>query len=160
MFYDQSQSVREHGELFPALARPSGHRTEHGVGACDDEGGFPAPAFAQASEEAADGTALETTGDTTARIWEVRGGATLFSGYEREVITRIWEFAEAVPGVDPELWRRDEFGAWIRRLDYGRRDSAFGWEIFDPGIGRSSQGVYAMRPMHWQSYLRQHEAFL
>ncbi len=81
------------------------------------------------------------------------------SGYERELIQSVWEFAEVVSGNDPELWRKDEFGDWIYRLDYGRRTSEFGWEIFDPGIGRHAQGVYAMRPMQWGSYLRQYEAF-
>lgn len=79
------------------------------------------------------------------------------SGYEREVILSVWEYAEIVPGNDPDLWRKDEFGAWIHRLDYGRRGSRFGWEIFDPGAGRRSQGVYVMRPMQWQSYVRRHE---
>ena len=84
----------------------------------------------------------------------------LFSrGYERELIQSVWEFAEVVPGNDPEIWRKDEFGDWIYRFDYGRRTSEFGWEIFDPGVGRHAQGVYAMRPMQWQSYIRQYETF-
>lgn len=80
-------------------------------------------------------------------------------GYERELIQSVWEFAEAVSGNDPEIWRKDEFGEWIYRFDYGRRSSEFGWEIFDPGVGRHAQGVYAMRPMQWQSYIRQYETF-
>lgn len=81
----------------------------------------------------------------------------LASAYDRDVIRSIWEFSEVVSGNDPDLWRRDEFGNWIYRLDYGRRSSEFGWEIFDPGVGRHCQGVYAMRPMQWQSFVRQHE---
>ena len=80
-------------------------------------------------------------------------------GYERELIQSVWEFAEVVSGNDPEIWRKDEFGGWLYRFDYGRRFSEFGWEIFDPGVGRHAQGVYAMRPMQWQSYVRQYEAF-
>jgi hypothetical protein len=80
-------------------------------------------------------------------------------GYERELIQSVWEFAEVVPGNDSEIWRKDEFGEWIYRFDYGRRSSEFGWEIFDPGVGRHAQGVYAMRPMQWQSYIRQYETF-
>lgn len=79
--------------------------------------------------------------------------------YERDVIDRVWEFAAIVPGVDPALWRRDEHGDWIHRFSYGQRASQFGWEIFDPGIGRHSQGVYAMRPMQWESYIKQYESF-
>src|SRR5690606_14681089 len=80
-------------------------------------------------------------------------------GYERELIQSVWEFAEVVSGNDPEIWRKDEFGGWIYRFDYGRRFSEFGWEIVDPGLGRHAQGVYAMRPMQWESYIRQYEAF-
>ncbi len=82
-----------------------------------------------------------------------------WGGYAREVIQEVWELAEVVAGVDPALWRRDEFGDWIRRLDYGRRGSKFGWEIFDPGVGRHAQGVYAMRPMQWEAYVRQYETY-
>lgn len=79
--------------------------------------------------------------------------------YERELIESVWQNAEIVPGTDPALWRRDEFGESIHRLDYGRRDSRYGWEVYDPGIGRRTEGVYAMRPVHWASYLRLHESF-
>ncbi|MEM9016730.1 MAG: hypothetical protein AAGC68_06930 [Verrucomicrobiota bacterium] len=85
--------------------------------------------------------------------------SSLARGYDLEVVHSVWAFAEVVEGNDPGLWRKDEFGNWIHRLDYGRRESEFGWEIFDPGIGRHSQGVYAMRPMQWETYLRQHEVF-
>lgn len=82
-----------------------------------------------------------------------------YRGYEKEVVNSVWNFAEIVAGNDPDLWRKDEWGNWIHRLAYGRRDSEFGWEIFDPGIGRHSQGVYAMRPMQWSRFLQQHEVF-
>ena len=85
------------------------------------------------------------------------GFSGLASAYDRDVIRSVWEFSEVVPGNDPDLWRKDEFGNWIYRLDYGRRSSEFGWEIFDPGVGRHCQGVYAMRPMQWQSFISQHE---
>lgn len=81
-------------------------------------------------------------------------------GYDRYVIESVWQNAETVPGIDPALWRRDEFGETIYRFDYGRRHSRYGWEVYDPGIGRRTEGVYAMRPVHWASYLRLHESFL
>lgn len=78
------------------------------------------------------------------------------AAYEKEVIASVWECAEIVSGTDPVIWRKDEYGAWIHRAEYGRRASEFGWEIFDPGVGRHCQGVYAMRPMQWQSYISQY----
>ncbi len=82
------------------------------------------------------------------------------AAYDREVIASVWECAETVPGTDSVIWRKDEYGAWIHRAEYGRRASEFGWEIFDPGVGRHSQGVYAMRPMQWQSYISQYSTLL
>lgn len=81
------------------------------------------------------------------------------SSYDRHLIDSVWEFAEVVPGNDSELWRKDEFGQWICRADFGKRYSEFGWEIFDPGVGRHAQGVYAMRPMQWRSFIRQFDTF-
>ncbi len=76
-----------------------------------------------------------------------------FSAYDREVVERAWGRAEAVQGNDAALWRKDEHGAWIYRLDYGRRNTTFGWEIFDPSLGRGDGGVSAIRPLQWQNYL-------
>jgi len=79
-------------------------------------------------------------------IWE-------FSGYDREIVARVWKFATAIGGNDPELWRKDEFGAWIQRLDYGNRHSEFGWEVCDTSLGRGDSGIVALRPMQWQNYV-------
>lgn len=75
-------------------------------------------------------------------------------GYSRDLVDTVWEFGMTVAGNDPELWRKDEFGNWIHRFAYGQRGSRFGWEIFDPGVGRHHRGVRAMRPMQWEGYLR------
>ncbi|MGI9240357.1 MAG: hypothetical protein ACR2RV_06120 [Verrucomicrobiales bacterium] len=76
-----------------------------------------------------------------------------FSGYDREIVARVWKFASTVEGNDPELWRKDEFGAWIQRLDYGNRHSEFGWEVCDTSLGRGEGGIVALRPMQWQNYV-------
>ncbi len=78
------------------------------------------------------------------------------AGYDREVVERVWSFAAKVPGNDPELWRKDEFGAWIHKLDYRKRNSEFGWEICDTGLGldgAATHGIAALRPMQWQNYV-------
>ncbi|MFV1996100.1 MAG: hypothetical protein ACC661_11750 [Verrucomicrobiales bacterium] len=76
-------------------------------------------------------------------------------GYDKAVVDRIWNFAQRIPGNDIELWRKDEFGAWLYKLDYGNRESQFGWEICDFGMGRRSAGIAALRPLQWQNYLDQ-----
>jgi hypothetical protein len=63
--------------------------------------------------------------------------------YSRELIDTVWQEADGIEGNDPELWRKDEYGAWIYRLDYGRHGSNFGWQIAPRGRD--------LRPLHWQN---------
>ncbi|MBU6303692.1 MAG: hypothetical protein KGS60_19265 [Verrucomicrobia bacterium] len=65
------------------------------------------------------------------------------AAYSREMIDSIWAEADGIEGNDPELWRKDEFGAWIYRLDYGRHGSNFGWQIANRGRD--------LRPLHWKN---------
>ena len=64
-----------------------------------------------------------------------------FSGYDREIVTRVWTFATEIEGNDPGTWRKDEFGAWIHRLEYGNRHSEYGWEVCDTSLGRGDGGI-------------------
>ncbi len=73
--------------------------------------------------------------------------------YEREVVDRVWATAHAVPGNDAAVWRKDDYGAWMHRLDYGRRHSEFGWEIYDPAPGLSGGSLSALRSLQWMNYL-------
>ncbi len=141
MFYDQSENDADESRLeFPG-------RGETNLPASDcDSGAFLAPS---ASRGGYDDLSLVAE-DPAPRV----------GGYDRYVIESVWQNAETVPGTDPALWRRDEFGEWIYRFDYGRRHSRYGWEVYDPGIGRRTEGVYAMRPVQWESYLRLHQSFV
>lgn len=82
-----------------------------------------------------------------------RQRGTFDGGYDRDVVERVWAFAQTIPGNDPHTWRKDEFGAWIRKLDYQNRNSEFGWEIADCGFAMRAHGIAALRPMQWQNYL-------
>lgn len=73
-------------------------------------------------------------------------------GYDREVVDRVWSLAQCIPGNDSEVWRKDEFGAWIHRQDYRHRHSEFGWEIADYGYRRAG-GFASLRPMQWQNHV-------
>jgi hypothetical protein len=75
------------------------------------------------------------------------------SGFDREVVGRVWALAQPVPGNDPEVWRKDQFGAWIHRAEHANRRSEFGWEIAEFHLSTTHQGISALRPMQWQNYL-------
>lgn len=76
-------------------------------------------------------------------------------GFDPLVIESVWENGDRIAGNDAALWRKDQFGAWMYRHDYGKRRSEYGWEICDPGIGRDGGGLAALRPMQWQNYIDQ-----
>jgi len=71
------------------------------------------------------------------------GGDPSDGHFSRELIDSVWQEADGIEGNDPELWRKDAFGAWIYRLDYGRHGSNFGWQIATRGRD--------LRPLHWQN---------
>jgi hypothetical protein len=74
--------------------------------------------------------------------------------FDAETIRRVWNFAQTVSGNDSALWRKDGFGAWIYRLDYGNRHSHFGWHIAE-GTGNAESGLANLRPLQWQNYVDQ-----
>ena len=76
-------------------------------------------------------------------------------GYPHEVVLRVLgQPPSRSRGTIRGSRRKDEFGAWLNRLDYGNRHSSFGWEIAGSPTS-SSTGLASLRPMHWQNYLDQ-----
>jgi hypothetical protein len=41
----------------------------------------------------------------------------------------VWEKAQSVKGLNPDMYRKDPCGAWIVWDKYGVQDSIYGWEI-------------------------------
>ena len=64
-----------------------------------------------------------------------------------EEIQRIWEKGTLCPPKDPNVWRKDQCGAWIRRSDYGAASTneshtSFTWQI--DHIKPESKGGFQM----------------
>lgn len=55
--------------------------------------------------------------------------------HSKEVIAQVWQHARVLTDHDPQIWRQDECGAWIRHEHYGREDSEFGWTIVNISVG-------------------------
>lgn len=70
--------------------------------------------------------------------------------FSEDVVQKVWEKARAVSTHDPNTWRKDECGAWIRREHYGNRNSEFGWEINRAGPHASDE-TSSLRALHWQN---------
>ena len=65
----------------------------------------------------------------------------------------MWEKGERTENADPDIWRKDECGAWIRRDFYAYRESRFGWDVALI-VSKSNGGtddVSNLRPLQWQN---------
>jgi hypothetical protein len=71
---------------------------------------------------------------------------------DEEEIQEVWEKGHVVSGIDPDRWRKDDCDAWIGRIEYGNRDSQYGWEIdhIDPDGG---DDLSNKRPLQWENNL-------
>jgi hypothetical protein len=67
--------------------------------------------------------------------------------HSETLIQQVWEKARAYTEIDGGTWREDECGAWIRREEYGRTDSDFGWKIVKVSVGAAGGGD-DLRPLH------------
>ena len=72
--------------------------------------------------------------------------------FSKEVEQKVWEKGRVDSNQDPNVWRKDECGAWIRRGHYGNRNSEFGWEIDHITAGGPDK-LSNLRVLHWQNYL-------
>ncbi len=61
---------------------------------------------------------------------------------------------------DPENerrgFRKDDYGNWIHREQYGNRDHQYGWEFdhVQPSSRGGHSGLTNIRPLHWQANVR------
>ncbi len=68
-----------------------------------------------------------------------------------DVLRRVWEKGGITEDADPEIWRKDECGAWIRRDFYEDRGSQFGWEVdlIVPEAEGGGHDLSNLRPLQW-----------
>jgi hypothetical protein len=68
-------------------------------------------------------------------------------GYSEQLVQQVWEKGRGSGGIDVNLWREDECGAWINRADYGDTASDFGWKIVNVTPG-APDTLENLRPLH------------
>ena len=68
-------------------------------------------------------------------------------------VEQVWEKGKIVSNNDPNVWRKDECGAWINRNQYGNRNSDYGWEIYHivPEADGGGDELSNLRPLQWEN---------
>ena len=72
---------------------------------------------------------------------------------EDVLILQVWQKGTPIPGYNPEEWRRDDNGHAISFMEYGNRDSDYGWEL-DHIVPEAQGGLRVLsnlRPLYWRT---------
>lgn len=72
--------------------------------------------------------------------------------FRDEVIQQVWDNLEPLSGVNPNLWKKDFAGAWIKRDCYGLTNE-YGWEIdhIQPLSQNGSNNLDNLEAVHWRN---------
>lgn len=70
-----------------------------------------------------------------------------------EIVQQVWEKATVVGGNNPNVYRKDQGGAWMSRKEFDNKESDYGWgiEYITPKLKGGSKELYNLRPIQWKS---------
>ncbi len=73
--------------------------------------------------------------------------------FSKETIHSVWGKGEIVANFNANRFRKDQYGTWIRRLDYGKENSRLGWGIdhITPESEGGGDELSNLRPLQWRN---------
>ena len=69
-----------------------------------------------------------------------------------KLLKKFGKKGKIINGVNPNVYRKDDCNAWIKRDEYGNREVDFGWEI-DHITPNNDDSLLNLRPLQWQNNL-------
>ncbi len=81
--------------------------------------------------------------------------------FSEEIIKSVWQKAIVQANNDPDIFRKDYAGAWIKRSEYGNRNSDYGWEIdhIKPIKKNGTDEIDNLCPLNWHNNVKKDEDF-
>ncbi len=73
--------------------------------------------------------------------------------FDEATITAVWKKGQIVANNDPNVWRKDACGAWMKRSAYGDTASNYGWESdhVKPVAHGGGDELNNLQPLQWQN---------
>ena len=68
-------------------------------------------------------------------------------------LSAIWERARIIPNFDPAVYRKDLFGAWIKRDEFGNKgvQLSLGWIVINQQTDEPDIDQEQLIPVQWQN---------
>lgn len=70
---------------------------------------------------------------------------------KEDIIKIIWEKGHSDRVNDPNIWRKDECGAWIKCSEFGNMNSQYGWVISECNSVFEDPNSVTKIPLQWQN---------
>lgn len=84
---------------------------------------------------------------------KVKKEAQICMNWTHEQKSAAWNKAKVIGTNDPNVWRQDNCGAWMKWASCGNRESQYGWEV-DHIASQDHGGTDAdsnLRALQWQN---------
>ena len=73
--------------------------------------------------------------------------------FSATVVASVWNKGQVVTGYDPATVRKDTCGALMKKDDYGKTQSKYGWEVdhIQPVSKGGTDDLSNLQPLQWEN---------